>query len=464
MANHGGGGGGRDDGSRKRLPEGRKADDSNKKPATAATKTRADQSVPGSHLSTFSSSLPPHGTPPGLGGSGSVLSPFAPPGGMSSHSAPRMPPGYGSHPSAFRPYSSLSSSTLTAPAPLSMGTHSLPSQASSGGLSPMPLSSSRSMTAGSDLHASSSGFPSFSTPSLPSTPTLSTPSSLPSQSTSALAPMPEARPLFKRSSRIQQRKEKAMASLKEKAKASGASVSSSVSDITPALYMPLEMGADSRFYTSQQARNSINQTIEGTRQTFPSLSSSNLPPIATALRQQAQAQGQSSLWMSTRHAGDHFSSGEDLTYTENTGLPTSGSRTASDTPRPRSPRPEESGTALLPGLRSEQAHQDPYRFTGLPGHTVHAPTQANQVADTSMERFITPHTGGFLVRQDTPTHSTLHAARPLSRGRWETQHVTYQRRLSLPSLPSMTPPGSTASTSSTSSTLPGGSKPDGSKK
>ncbi|BDU19498.1 hypothetical protein [Dyella sp. GSA-30] len=216
---------------------------------------------------------------------------------------------------------------------------------------------------------------------------------------------------------------------------------------------PLAAGSDGRLYTGPEARRDINADIKSTRKTFADLKSSNIPALAQVMRTEAQKRGASMQRLSTRSAADSFTSGEDHTYTENTGASHAGTRTASDTPRPQSPKPESTGTALKPEIRSENAHQNPFQFTGLPGNTVNVPTQANQVADTNMERFVAKRPGGFIYRHDTPTHSTLWAARPTKDGTgWKTQNVTYQRRLDSAASSSSATSSSSSAASSTSTT------------
>lgn len=271
-----------------------------------------------------------------------------------------------------------------------------------------------------------------------------------SSSSSASASMPARRMSGRLSSKAKAKGE----ALNKEAAALGITSTGTAKDVTTHFLKPLMTGNDGRLFTAPEARKDINADIKSTRQTFTDLKSSNLPAQAHVLRANAQQLGQSMQRLSTRSAVDNFASGEDHTYTENTGASHAGTRTASDTPRPQSPKPESSGTALKPEIRSENAHQNPYRFTGQPGNTVNVPTQANQVADTNMERFVAKRPGGFIYRHDTPTHSTLWAARPTKDGKgWKTQNVTYQRRLDSTASSSSTTAhaASSASSSSTAS-------------
>ena len=241
--------------------------------------------------------------------------------------------------------------------------------------------------------------------------------------------------------------------LNKEAEALGLTSTGTAKDVTPHFLKPLVTGNDGRLYTAPDVRRDINADIKSTQQTFTNLESSNLPAQARVLRTEAQKQGKSTHRLSTRSAADNFSSGADHTYTENTGASHTGTRTASDTPRPQSPKPESTGTALKPEIRSENAHQNPFQFTGQPGNTVNVPTQANQVADTNIERFVAQGTGGFVYRHDTPTHSTLWAARPAGgSGSWTTQNVTYQRRLDSAASSSSTTAHSASSAASSSTT------------
>ncbi|HEY9131637.1 MAG TPA: hypothetical protein VIM98_07745 [Dyella sp.] len=265
--------------------------------------------------------------------------------------------------------------------------------------------------------------------------------------------------------RIKQSGEKELAKYTPKGASSGSTGSaSSTNNVTPYLNMPMKTGLDGRKYTAPKVRSSINNAIESTQQTFKDLSSSNMPPVGLNMLPKAQANGGMAR-VTTRGPSDNFTSGEDVTVTVNTGRQ-HGVRTPSDTPRPRSPKPEDSGTALNPEQRSENAHQNPFQYTGLPGNTVNVPTQANQVVDTRMERHMsTPNS--VLVRVDTFTHSTLYAARMMPTGQVQTMHAMYQRRQSASSssssstttatttsTPSSTTPSSSSSTAPTFPTLP----------
>jgi hypothetical protein len=245
--------------------------------------------------------------------------------------------------------------------------------------------------------------------------------------------------------RIKQSGEKELAKYAPKGGSSGSTGSaSSTNNVTPYLNMPMKVGLDGRKYAAPKVRSSINTAIESTQQTFNDLSSSNMPAVGLAMLPKAQANGGMAR-VTTRGPSDNFTSGEDVTVTINTGHQ-HGQRTASDTPRPRSPKPEDSGTALNSEQRSENAHQNPFQYTGMPGNTVNVPTQANQVVDTRMERHMsTPNS--VLVRVDTFTHSTLYAARSMPGGQVQTMHAMYQRRQSA------------SSSSSSSSTTPSATAP-----
>jgi hypothetical protein len=236
----------------------------------------------------------------------------------------------------------------------------------------------------------------------------------------------------KRSKRVQEKGEQRMQSLLAKAGTAGPSAFDPASDITPHLFAPLKTGLDGRLYTDTPVRRDIERQVRATSARFPDLASSNLPKEALALRQEAQSSGKPMTRLTTRGDHDGFRSGQDLTYTENTGLDTKGTRSKQDTPRPRSPSPERGGLSLTPQTRYEDTHQNPFRFTGLPGNTVHGPTQANQVVDTHLERFITGRPGSFLFREDTFTHSRVWGARVDKKGGVETQHASYRRRLDPP--------------------------------
>lgn len=261
-------------------------------------------------------------------------------------------------------------------------------------------------------------------PVLPTTP----PSRLPASSGDGRLSPPPA----KRSKRVQEREQQRMQDLISKAGGAGPSAFDPASDISPHLFAPLKTGMDGRLYTDTPVRRDIERQVLATSATFPDLASSNLPREALALRQEAQSSGKPMARLSTRGDHDGFRSGRDLTYTENTGLDTKGTRSKQDTPRPRSPSPERSGLALTPQTRYEDTHQNPFRFTGLPGNTVHGPTQANQVVDTHLERFISGTPGSFLFREDTFTHSRVWGVRVDKKGGVETQHASYRRRLDPP--------------------------------
>ncbi|HEY9132796.1 MAG TPA: hypothetical protein VIM98_13640 [Dyella sp.] len=234
-----------------------------------------------------------------------------------------------------------------------------------------------------------------------------------------------APPVRERSSRIQQNKQKAFDELRARAGPSSSQFDP-LTDVTPHLMAPLDPGADGRGYVEKTVRRDIERQMKSGVKKFDSLEKSNVPKFGQALRKEAAKEGRITKQLSTRGAHDEYRSGEDHTFTEYAVRPP-GKRAASDTPRPRSPSPEGSGR-LSKGLRYEDAHQAAFRFTGLPGSTVHAPTQANQVVDSGMERFIEGRAGGFIHRHDTYTHSQLTAARPLKGGQWETMQASYRRR------------------------------------
>lgn len=201
-----------------------------------------------------------------------------------------------------------------------------------------------------------------------------------------------------------------------------------VGDITPSLYRALTQGNDARFYTSTEARREIERTIDSTARTYSG--EDELPELAREMLQRSRDMGRPMLHFTNRTANTGYRTGQDVTYTEVTGADHSGTRTASDTPRPRSPPPMSTGEELpVPNLRYEQTHQSAYSFTGLPGSTVHAPTQANQAADTNLERFVSRSPGGFIVREDTYERSSLTAFRPINGGGYESRSVSYRRRV-----------------------------------
>jgi hypothetical protein len=438
---HGSSGGGDDNNNRKRAggPLPKSATDPNKKAKGKTTTSSSpvlhrSPSAPSSSSSTHGiatpSSYPSHGLSGG-GGSSSLFSPSA----FSAPSKHASPGGTGN------------GSTLS---PI------------------LAASSSSGSSASTSSHTSA-----FS--SLPSTSPLSPPVTThisPSATSASLSSMPGANPLppvvssspsstsstssRRMSGRLNSKAKDEEEKFNKVAAALGLTSTGTAKDVTSHFLKPLVPGNDGRLYTAPDVRRGINADIQSTQKTFPNLESSNLPPQARALRTEAQKQGKSSHRLSTRSAADNFSSGSDHTYTENTGASHAGTRTASDTPRPKSPKPESTGTALKPEIRSENAHQNPFQFTGQPGNTVNVPTQANQVADTNIERFVAQGgSGGFVYRHDTPTHSTLWAARPVGRsGSWTTQNVSYQRRLASSSSSSSasSSSSSTASTTSTTST------------
>ncbi len=241
-----------------------------------------------------------------------------------------------------------------------------------------------------------------------------------------------------RSSRIQQRAQTEMNSLLSAAYGHNRPTLI-VGDITPSLYRPLSQGNDGRYYTSTQARREIERTIASTARTYGR--EDQLPDMAREMLRRSRNSGRSVEHLSSRNANTGYRIGQDVTYTGVTGADHSGTRTPSDTPRPRSPAPSSTGEELpVPNLRYEQTHQSAYSFTGLPGSTVHAPTQANQVADTNLERFVSRTPGGFIVREDTYERSALTAYRPTGGGAYESLSTSYMRRLPAPESSSSSSP------------------------
>jgi hypothetical protein len=206
-------------------------------------------------------------------------------------------------------------------------------------------------------------------------------------------------------------------------------------------------GKDGRGYVDDPVRRAMKEQIEGSRKTYSTLEESSLPKAALTLMEKAKKEGLSSVRTTTRSVGDSYRSGFDCAYTENTGLESGGEkRTASDTPRPRSPTPSDDA---LSNTRYEHAHSNPYRFTRQPGNTVHAPTQANQAADPVHERFAASATGGFIYNYHTYDATSTYSGRPTRDGRWEVQHSSYLRRK--PSSSSDPASSSSAASSSSSS-------------
>lgn len=197
--------------------------------------------------------------------------------------------------------------------------------------------------------------------------------------------------------------------------------SSSPYDRTHHFMAPMVNGLNGELYTSSQTRAALNREIESSSRIFPSLEDATKqgawPAAALKLDEQARQKGTVRLEGRNRETGE----GHDTTLTYiRTGQPIGG-RTPSDTPNPGSPRPERKGA------RFERAHTAPYAFTGVPGHTVWVPTQANQVIDTHHERHAGT-AGGRLFRQDTKDTSTLFSARPVEGG-VEIRQSHYTRRL-----------------------------------
>lgn len=240
---------------------------------------------------------------------------------------------------------------------------------------------------------------------------------------------PELSHAPRRSARAQEQRERKMDALTKKASVDFPEFKSdNTGDVTVHMLAPMELRADGRFYVKTSVRRRINEQIESTHQVHSSLESANLPPKALQLRQQAQEGNVSTFHMSTRSDRDGFRSGTDLTYTENIGLDTRGTRSGRDTPRPRSPPPGGTDFALTPEMRYENGHQDPFRLTQLPGHTINEPQPGNQVVSTHMERFVVEGgVGSFLYREDTFWGSHLYAVR-FKGSSVETRHASFQRR------------------------------------
>ena len=233
-------------------------------------------------------------------------------------------------------------------------------------------------------------------------------------------------PKRERSSRIQTKRQAEFDKLVSKVKTTGGTSTALSNDITPFLMLPLDPGADSRGYTSTEARNRINEKVDQSLVSAKTLEGLNLPSPALTLRMKAHQNSKLMLSISSRSDVDGFRSGEDFTYTENQNL-SHATRTADDTPAPRSPSPFSTGEELIPETRYEKTHKGAYRFSGEPGGTVHAPTQANQVVDTNLERFVAQQPGSFIFRQDTYSTSSLWAVRPRDDG-FQLKTASYQRR------------------------------------
>ncbi|MFZ6675489.1 hypothetical protein [Undibacterium sp. Xuan67W] len=161
---------------------------------------------------------------------------------------------------------------------------------------------------------------------------------------------------------------------------------------------------------------------------FPDLESSNIPLIALTMRDIAEKRNGVHRVV-TRDRSDGYRNGEDLSLTINRGHAPS-KRVASDTPRPSSPNPYDTGESMQ-NTRYEQSHQEPFQFTGNPGHTVWGPVQANQVVDTHHEKFVSDGgPGSFSFRRDTYEGSSTFSARRRNSGTWETIESSNQRRVS----------------------------------
>ncbi len=193
-------------------------------------------------------------------------------------------------------------------------------------------------------------------------------------------------------------------------------------DRTPHFARPMDVGSDGRLYTSSATRTALNDDIDNSRQTFPTLKDAvdggAWPSAAAKLDADAQRLG--SVHMKGRSPATGFRYGHDSTLTFTRSGHGAGGRTAADTPEPQSPKPSRTDT------RYERAHTAPFASTGQPGHTVWAPTQANQVIDTHHERHA-GLPGGRLFRQDTFDSSTIYSARPVNDG-VEVKQSHYRRR------------------------------------
>ena len=192
-------------------------------------------------------------------------------------------------------------------------------------------------------------------------------------------------------------------------------------DRTPHFARKMKVGSDGRYYTASDVRSDLNHDIDASLQTFPSLNKAVTAGAwpSAALKLESEARKNGSVHIEGRSSATGFKQGHDstLTYTRGT---ISNVRTPQDTPEPRSPRPFRADT------RYERAHTAPFALTGAPGHTVWAPTQANQVVDTHHERHAGV-SGGQLFRQDTYEASTLYSSRPVKDG-VEVKQSHYRRR------------------------------------
>lgn len=284
------------------------------------------------------------------------------------------------------------------------------------------------------IDTSSSATRTTSTSSPPDSPldSIITQTQTSSGSSSLLSPMQNVR----RSARQKAEKERQIKEYTGKFGSTSAEHSSN--DLTHHFGDPLEDGKDGRGYVQDSTRRALKESIEGSRQEYPSLEKSPIPGVALKLREQAATQGRGSMYLSSRTDTDQYRSGTDYAYTENRGIQ-SDKRKAKDTPEPRSPHPEGEGTAL-PGTRYERSHSEAHRFTNEPGHTVHAPTQANQAIDSVHENFAAKRAGSFIFQQHTYDATSTYTAQPTDSGSWLVQQSSYRRRIS--------PQGSPAASSS----------------
>lgn len=228
---------------------------------------------------------------------------------------------------------------------------------------------------------------------------------------------------------------------------SGGGGDHSTNDITPFFALPMKIGGDEKEYVDTKARVGIAKAIASSAVSVPSALGPPLPGITASLLARATA-GENPVHLSTRSRLDNFQSNADYTLTYNTGA-SHGARPSSATPAPKSPTRE-----LLP-YRHERTHQSAYRFTGLPGTTVHAPTQANQANDTVHENRVATTVGGFIMRVDTYRHSSMFSALPEGGGGYSVQHSSYARRVAPAAAASSAGAASTgASSSSASPKLP----------
>jgi hypothetical protein len=246
---------------------------------------------------------------------------------------------------------------------------------------------------------------------------------------SSQAPAPRRPP----SSRVQSRKESAMTALKQSFGVTGTSSGAGKNDLTDFMLKPLQVSSNGMGYVTSETRREIKEKIEASRKTVDSLDDPVFPAPMRAMVKHKTFQETGVMQLTDRGPKDGFRSGEDWTITKNMGLDFGEKRTSADTPRPRSPPPQETGEELVPGLRYEKAHQAAYRFTRDAGTTVHAPTQANQVIDTSHEGFAASKPEGFVFRRDNYEGSEVFSARPTDSGKWEYQSsFTLRRKVKVP--------------------------------